>query len=155
MKKYGWFGLFAVLIVACGKDTTGPSGPPDLTMKDVVGCWKDNNSCRLKCFDRGGGYYDYWKDGSGDVIERYGNFNLNSYYMEYSFRLITSFGTNRRDTSFLPYARSGNVLIILNADGTSTSSMLTQISPDSFTCGTHWKYFSKPAGWDTLIRPLP
>lgn len=155
MKWFGLCSLSAVFLAACGKDTTAPSGPPDLTMKDVVGCWSYSGQCELTCFDREGGYYDMWIDKQGGVYESYGKCRLSGYSAFFTYHLISSYGADRNASGDLPYRRDGDVLRYVNSDGSFGLGVYTQISPDSFTCGTPWKYFSKPAGWDTLIRPLP
>lgn len=153
MKKTFVCGLLALGLWGCGKDTTGPSGPPDLTMKDVVGCWKYENACQVKCYDRGGGYYDLWVVDQSGIYERFGRYSLSSHFVNLSYRLLSSAGANREGDGMLPYRRIGSTLIDLNSDGSLGNGVWFSVSLDTLTCGTPWNYFTKPAGWDTLVKP--
>lgn len=158
MKLNGFFRVIFPLLgisfslCGCGDEATAPSKPPALTMKDVVGCWKYFNKCDVYCFDKGGGYYGYLLDSQGDIYEGYGLYSLSGFSIKINAEVVSVY--NRKNLEQIIYReRKEDSLLALNADGTAGSGSYGRIALDSAGCITPWHFFTKPFGWDSLVKP--
>ena len=155
------YSLLAIALVfgvsGCSQDNSN-SGPPDLTPKDLVGCWQySSDSCLVQCFDWAGGYLaEVGRTGTFDANEDSGTYVLN-HFTETDFDSTIVPGGNHPPRSTLKnyYRRDSNALVALNSDGTATSIFWRSVAPDSFSCGIKpWRFFQKPTGWDSLVKPM-
>lgn len=154
--KCGWWSLVLVLgFSGCFGDSNN-SGPPDLTPKDVVGCWQNrSDSCYLRCFDRSGRYMGEQGLGSFDAREDSGGYGIQGFSVAVSRELASAQGVFGSTTDVWYFEAQNHQLVPLNQSGSIAGVNWIHASPDSFPCGTKpWRFFQKPAGWDSLVKPL-
>jgi len=156
--KHGWWSLVLMLgLCGCFQDS-GNSGPPDLKLADVVGCWTNlADTCIAQCFARDRGFFDALQGlGPSDSREDSGSFTLNGYALTEVRKYASPQGYLGSDTGVAFYQIKDGVLVGLYSNGSPTSIHWSRSSPDSFPCGIKpWRVFNKPAGWDSLVQPLP
>jgi hypothetical protein len=157
--KHGWWSLVLVLgVCGCFQDS-GNSGPPDLKLADVVGCWKNSlDSCKDQCFDRAGTYlFEDKPVGAYQALEDSGGYSISGFVItDISKNEFLNSNTFNLGSETSHIKRQGNLLVDLLEDGTPTQDTWSMVSPDSFSCGIKpWRVFNKPAGWDSLVQPLP
>jgi hypothetical protein len=110
------------------------------------------------CFDRAGGYLgEAGRTYSFEPREDSGTYVLN-HFTETDFDSSIVPGGNQTPKYAFHnyYKRDGSLLVVLQSDGSATSSFWSSVASDSFPCEIKpWRFFKKPAGWDSLVKPLP
>lgn len=138
------------------EESTSPSGYPDLKVEDVVGCWMYQAQEPINgvtCFDRAGGYY--FVDSTGYFYaEDSGSYRLSGSRMYQTYRIRTSAGRNVVDSILRRFKRDDGKLCEINPGGDVAHQCQLPVSPVSLPGGLKpWRYFKKPAGWDSLVKP--
>ncbi len=152
--------LLAIALVfgvsGCSQDSNN-SGPPDLTMKDLVGCWQNrSDSCSVLCYDQGSGFLsENGGNGVFDAREDSGSYSLQGDDVYLTYVISSAQGIINRTSGDYVFVAASDGLKSVNSDGTYTATIWSRVSPDSFSCGIKpWRFFQKPAGWDSLVKPL-
>lgn len=150
-------GMLLGLAGCFWEEPTSPSGYPDLKVEDVVGCWFYQSQEPINgvtCFDRAGGYY-FVDSIRYFYAEDSGSYRLSGIRMYQTYRIRTSAGRNVVDSILRSFKRDGDKLCEINPGGDVAPQCQIQVSPDSFPDGLKpWRFFKKPAGWDSLVKPM-
>ena len=149
--------VIGVGLTGCFWDEATNSSPkvPDLTERDLVGCWEIKHGKAnyvYECYARGGGYY--FADSLGDLyFEYFGTYSISGYKVGLTFDIKP--GVARNETAELHLMRIGDSLCGVNSDGVPYRHCQSRQSSDSASWGLRiWTYFAKPAGWDSLVAPM-
>lgn len=89
------------------------------------------------------------------LAEDSGSYRLSGYRVYQTYRIRTSAGRNVVDSTLTRYKRDSEKLCEINPGGDVASRCQIPVSPDDFPNGLKlWRYFKKPEGWDSLVKPL-
>ncbi len=149
--------VIGVGLTGCFWDEPTNSSPkvPDLTERDLVGCWEikyGKSNYVYTCYSQDGRYY--FVDSSGDLYsERFGGYSISGYEVHLKYDIKP--GVGRQESSELDLVRLGDSLCGVNSEGVPYLPCRSRQSSDSASWGLRiWAYFAKPVGWDSLVAPM-
>ena len=149
--------VIGVGLTGCFWDEATNSSPkvPDLTERDLVGCWETRYAKSVyvyECYAQGGGYYSV--DSLGDSYsECFGTYSISGHEVSYAYEIKP--GVGRKVTAEMHLVRIRDSLCEVNSEGVPYPQCRSRQSFDSASWGLRiWTYFAKPAGWDSLVAPM-
>ena len=145
-----------IILLGCSTNSNEVD-PPDLTPKDVVGCWQvhPGDICLIYFMDNSGGAYNL-QIGPGDFIaEDSGIFSISGFTVSSKQVLRTRLGARGTVNNEMHLKVSGPKLLTLNSRGIPDGGYLNRATSDSLLCGVKpWQFFKTPYNWDSLIKPI-